>query len=115
MPSTTTYNRGDIVPVNFPFTDLSATKQRPALILWPNHRVTDVLVAAITSQIPAQLSSDEFAIPAAELAVCGLPKASIIRLTKLVSLNEQLVIKKIGQLPRATFQTMLAQLRMLFT
>jgi hypothetical protein len=31
MPSTTAYRRGDIVLVLFPFTDLSASKRRPAL------------------------------------------------------------------------------------
>ncbi len=53
MPSTTSYKRGDVVLVPFPFTDLSTTKQRPALVVSSdqfNATRNDVLVAAITSQ-----------------------------------------------------------------
>jgi mRNA interferase MazF len=99
MPSTTSYRRGVVVFVPFPFTDLSSAKQRPALVVSAdafNAIRDDVLVAAITSQIPAQLAADEFMIPAGELAACGLPKPSILRLSKLVALHRQLVIKRVG-------------------
>lgn len=86
MPSTTIFKRGDIVLVPFPFTDLSSTKQRPALIVSSDALNTvrdDVLVAAITSQIPAQLTDGEFMIPSGDLAACGLPNCvSFIRLEK---------------------------------
>src|SRR5438876_9584005 len=98
MPSTTSYKRGDVVLVPFPFTDLSSAKQRPALVISAdafNAVRDDVLVAAITSQVPTNLAADEFMIPAGELAACGLPKASILRLNKLVALHRQLVIKRI--------------------
>jgi len=66
MPFTTNFKRGDIVLVPFPFTDLSSAKQRPALVVSSdalNAASEDVLVAAITSQIPANLSAEEFLIP----------------------------------------------------
>jgi mRNA interferase MazF len=117
MPSTTSFKRGDVVLVPFPFTDLSSAKQRPALVVSAdafNTTRDDVLVAAITSQIPAQLAADEFMIPAGELAACRLPKPSIIRLSKLVSLHRQLVIKRVGALPVATLTLVMTQLRQLF-
>lgn len=88
MPSTTSYKRGDVVLVPFPFTDLSNAKQRPALVISSDTFNTvrdDILVVAITSQIPTTLAADEFMIPVSELTACGLPKPSILRLTKLVA------------------------------
>jgi mRNA interferase MazF len=114
MPSTTTYKRGDVVLVPFPFTDLTGTKQRPALVVSDdafNSTREDVLVVAITSQVPINLKADEFLIPTAELAVCGLPKPSIIRLLKLVSLHQQLVIKRIGRMPGPMLGQILEEIR----
>ena len=61
MPSTISYKRGDVVLVPFPFTDFSSSKQRPALVVSAdglNATRDDVLVAAITSQVPAVLAVD---------------------------------------------------------
>ena len=117
MPSTTSYERGDVVLVPFPFTDLSSAKQRPALVISPdtlNAVREDVLVAAITSQIPATLAADEFLLPADALTACGLPKPSLVRLTKMVSIHRQLVIKRIGALPAPVLAQVIRQIRQLF-
>src|SRR5438128_3963534 len=103
MPSTTSFNQGDIVLVPFPFTDLTAIKQRPALVISPrrlNDTRPDLVVVAITSQIPAALGEDEVRLPDAELAACGLPKPSIIKLGKIFTIHQGLIRKKLGQLPR---------------
>lgn len=117
MPSTTNFNRGDVVLVPFPFTNLSRAKQRPALVISPdalNAARDDVLIVAITSRVPATLAADEFLIPADDLAACGLPKPSVLKLTKLVSLHRQLVLKRIGTLPPASMDMVTSQFRQLF-
>ena len=96
MPSTTSFNQGDIVLVPFPFTDLTAIKQRPALVISPrrlNDTRPDLVVVAITSQIPAALGEDEVRLPDAELAACGLPKPSIIKLGKIFTIHQGLIRK----------------------
>jgi mRNA interferase MazF len=53
MPSTTSYKRADIILVFFPFTDLTSSKRRPALVISPdffNALNQDVILATITSQ-----------------------------------------------------------------
>jgi mRNA interferase MazF len=117
MPASTSYRRGDVVLVPFPFTDLSGAKQRPALVVSADSlNVTreDVLVAAITSQVPMNLAADEFLVPAAELAACGLPKPCILRLSKLVSLHRQIIVKRIGALPGPTLAQVMGRIRQLF-
>jgi mRNA-degrading endonuclease toxin of MazEF toxin-antitoxin module len=53
MPSTTSFEFGDIVLVPFPFTDQRATKKRPAVVVSSvvyNASRPDLIVLAITSQ-----------------------------------------------------------------
>src|SRR5437867_11929205 len=103
MPSTTSFNQGDIVLVPFPFTDLTAIKQRPALVISPrrlNDTRPELGVVAITSQIPAALGEDEVRLPDAALAASGLPKPSIIKLGKRSTIHPGLNRKKLGELPR---------------
>ena len=81
MPLTTRYSRGDVVLVPFPFTDLTNTKQRPALVISPdrlNATRDDVLLLAITSQVPPALPEDEWPLTASDLPGTGLLKPSVI-------------------------------------
>jgi len=100
--------------VPFPFTDLTGTKQRPALVISPdifNSTRDDVLIAAITSQVPVNLKADEFLIPSVEMAVAGLPKPSIVKVLKLVSIHQGLIVRQIGRLPEPTVAKILNQIR----
>jgi mRNA-degrading endonuclease toxin of MazEF toxin-antitoxin module len=113
MPSTISFSQGDVVLVPFPFTDLSATKQPPALVLSPDrsNRVRpDLVVAAITSQIPAPPGDDEMLLSGNELKETGLPKPSIIKLSKIFTIHQGLIRKKIGQISDSTRAEILEKL-----
>ena len=117
MPLTINYKRGDIILVPFPFTDLSASKQRPALVVSPDiFNVTrkDILIAAITSQVPEILAEDEILIPINNLPVTGLLKISIGKVRKMVAIHQELVRKRIGTLPSSLLGPVLKQIQKMF-
>ena len=115
MPSTTRYRRGDIVLFSFPFTDLTATKRRPALVVSPdsfNDATSDLVLAAITSQI----SEDTPLIIVESDCVEGtLPKTSALKPTKLFTMHSTLVLKKVCALRREKLDTVLDDLRQFFS
>jgi mRNA interferase MazF len=76
-PSTTIYERGEIVLLPFPYTDQSGVKRRPALILSAdtyNLRRTDLIVAPITSNVTGRQPDDTLLH---DWASAGLPKPSV--------------------------------------
>ena len=94
------YQSSEVVLLPFPFTDLSASKKRPVLILRKPNFQGDFLAIQITSQPGYEnalaLHQDDF--------IFGfLPKKSYVRLDKLVTLNESLVVQRIGQLSAVAF------------
>jgi mRNA interferase MazF len=113
MPSTTNFRQGDVLLVPFPFTDLSAIKQRPAPVLSPerlNNVRTDLVVAAITSQIPDVVGEDEVLLSDTDLRTAGLPKASIVKLGKIFTIHQGLIRKKLGRVPDPILKSILQML-----
>jgi len=88
----------DVVVVPFPFTDRTASKHRPALVLSEgqafNRQVGQAVMAMITSASNSDWPLD---IEIQDLDSAGLPNASIIRM-KLFTLDQQLIIRKAGTL-----------------
>ena len=102
----TIYKPGQIVLVPFPFTDFSTTKQRPAIIISSetfNNSGNDIIVLAITSHITPKISKFELLLNEIDQRSCGLPKPSIIKVGKIISIDKRLIRKIIGELPKDTF------------
>lgn len=85
--------KGDVVLIKFPFTDLSGSKNRPALILIS--RESDVVVSFITSNI---FHSEHWDVALQPNKQNGLKKTSVIKVAKLATLNKGLVLGKIGHI-----------------
>lgn len=85
--------KGDIVLIPFPFTDLTGKKSRPALVLIDHDN--DITVSFITSKINWREEFD-FLIIAEEQN--GLKKDSILRVGKITTLEKNLVIGKLGSI-----------------
>ena len=97
--------RGDIVLAGLPFTDLSSTKVRPALIVQcdrNNQRLDDVILAMITRTThraavePTQLLID---LTTTEAVSSGLLHTSVVKCEHLITLHRDLLIRDIGRLP----------------
>ena len=93
---------GDVVLVRFPFSDLAATKKRPALVLAhtvrsPRYRLATL--AMITSQVESlKLDGD---VTLKDWKAAGLLHPSLLRLGKVATVDEDLIDKSIGRLSAA--------------
>lgn len=100
--------KGDVVLVQFPFSDLSQAKLRPAVILWVNLAGDDITLCAITSQNVDQLSPEDIPLLPAdpEFSGTGLRVPSKIRTTRIATLTRQLVVRKFGSLGTNQMQSL---------
>jgi mRNA interferase MazF len=97
--------RGDVVIVDFPFSDRTGSKVRPALVVQAdalNGRIADTIIALISSThrtSPTQLLID---ISTPEGRLSGLRQNSSVQGQNLLTIDQQLILRVIGRLPAAT-------------
>ena len=94
MPTTTSYNRGEVVLLPFPFSDQSAVKLRPAIVGHAPYPSEDLIVIAVTS-IGDALRPGEF--PLQFWREAGLLHPSFAK-RALASVSASLVRRSLGQL-----------------
>ena len=112
MPPTTTFERGAVVLVRFPFTDLTSSKQRPALVVSsPDFLAAgdDLLVAAISGQRVDRPGRLDHVV--AEWKAAGLLMPSVVRAGKLVTLHRDLIRRGLGRLSAPDLRAVDALLR----
>jgi mRNA interferase MazF len=102
--------RGDVVLLDHPFSTGGGSKVRPVLVVQgdrDNARLPNTIVAMITrtihrvGQVDTQLLID---ITTAAGQTTGLKTTSAVNCSSLFTVSEQLLRKKIGELPPALVQ-----------
>ncbi|HDN65150.1 MAG TPA: type II toxin-antitoxin system PemK/MazF family toxin [Methanosarcinales archaeon] len=112
-PIMTIYEQGDIVLVSFPFTDLTAVKKRPALVVsanWYNKRYRDVVLVAVTSRVPPILDELDYRITESDFKTGKLYKDSVVKLGKVFTIENSLIRRKICGLRSQTMEEILDRL-----
>jgi mRNA interferase MazF len=92
--------RGDVVLVPFPFTDLTTKKLRPAVIISVDPQKTDVVIAFISSVVsPAEISETDYLLSegSPHFAQTGLKKGSIFRMRKLLTIERNKIVRRLGK------------------
>ncbi|MGH7964674.1 MAG: type II toxin-antitoxin system PemK/MazF family toxin [Candidatus Binatia bacterium] len=106
----------DIVLVPFPFADLSTAKQRPCLVLAslkPKGLSEHVIVAMMTSHLRGVSFPSDVVLTDWQKA--GLPKPTLARLAKVVTLDKRLIKRKLGHLLKIDQQIVTMKFTELFS
>ena len=89
---------GDVIVVPFPFTDQTATKKRPAVVISSDayqRERRDIVLMAITSQVRAAPTVGEIAV--LQWQAAGLLKPSVIK-PIIATIEASLVQRRLGHL-----------------
>ena len=109
------YQQGDIIAVNYPFSDdFKKSKLRPAIIISnqkSNNLDGDVLICPITSTI----RESEFSFLLNDINLSDpLPKNSEIRCNKIATIRSSLIVNKISALNIEALRIVLLKIKSAF-
>ena len=104
--------KGDVVVAPFPFSDLSAAKKRPALIV-ATLTGNDVILCQITGQAVA----DSYALPLTDrdFTSGGLRQPSNVRPNRLFTAESSIILYRAGTISAAKMQEVLSKLVQILT
>jgi len=105
--------RGDVVVLLFPFSDLSLSRKRPAVVV-ANLTGDDLILAQITT---ASARSDKYAIPLEiiDFQTGRLTVSSLLRPNKLFTADISIISSKIGTLKEKKIKEIQDSLVNIFT
>ena len=102
---------GDVVVVVFPHSNLKSYKRRPALILSQGD-FNDIIVCQITSQQDDSLNTVR--LDKSSFASGDLPVTSYARPDKLITLDQQLIVRRAGKLTNKSIEIIKRRLADIF-
>lgn len=99
--------KGDVVVLPFPFSDLSTTKRRPALVI-ASLTGDDVILCQITSRTIT--NSDAILITSNDFITGSLQQDSNVRPDKLFTADSRIILYRAGQLSTVKVQEVVAKI-----
>jgi len=106
--------QGEILLVPIPFTDLTSQKRRPVIVISNNaynKQTTDIVVVAMTSN-PANVDYS-YPITTADLEKGTLNHPGKIRVDKIYTLSQTIVVKTFGKVNEKTLERVRTELQAL--
>src|SRR4051812_45133705 len=99
-------NRGDVVYADWPFSDRQGSKVRPAIVVqadFLNGRIADTILVLVsrTSRAPGQ--TEVLLDPKVEVN-SGLQYVSIASCTNLLTVDQALILRRVGELSATAMQ-----------
>ncbi|HEX8491823.1 MAG TPA: type II toxin-antitoxin system PemK/MazF family toxin [Pyrinomonadaceae bacterium] len=104
MPS---YLKNEVVLVRYPFSDLSGSKIRPAVIVSAPHISQDLFIVPLTSRLTSLLAG-EFVL--SEWKQAGLNVETAVK-RGLYTIQQNLIVKRIGSLDDVDSKRLAGSLR----
>lgn len=106
--------KGKIVLVPFPFTDLTAAKLRPALVIYEGEE--DVVVAFVSSKVPSKLTDTDVLITKEQVGFrnTGLKVNSVIKTDKVATLLKDSILGELGELDKELKKEVNQRLKKIF-
>jgi len=110
------YEKGRIILIPFPFTDLSSSKVRPAVIVSGFLQGDDIIVSFISSLKVKGLQKTDLAIKKNDkgFSQTGLKTDSIIKVGKIATLDKKTILGEIGELDSSARKKMDDKIKILF-
>ena len=92
--------RGDVVLTRFPFTDLTGSRLRPAVVVSQGQIGEDLVLAAISSVVRGNVAPTDCLIEGThpEFPVTGLQVTSVLRMHKLAAVERSVIVRRLGRL-----------------
>lgn len=104
--------KGDIVVLPFPFSDLSQSKKRPALVVAPLQG-DDVILCQITTVVHSDLYS--ILLEEKDFVTGSLKQPSYIRPNRLFTCDIRIIIKRVGSVHQNKIKEIIKKITMIIT
>ncbi|MFQ5661846.1 MAG: type II toxin-antitoxin system PemK/MazF family toxin [Candidatus Paceibacteria bacterium] len=110
------YKKGKIILTPFPFTDLSSSKVRPAVIVSDSIKGEDIVAAFISSIKSKRSQKTDVTISSSSktFSQTGLKTNSVIKVGKIATLDKKIILGEIGSIDISTKKEIDKKLKALF-